>query len=76
MWLFGFIKLRLVHSFDFKLLCIKETFSLLNRLKSLGGKGADNVNIATISLFGNYYAATETPQVIKYDPLTLGNSNF
>ena len=46
-------------------------WTILDRFKSLAGKGADNVNIATIQLFGHYYAATEVPQLIEYDPVTL-----
>ena len=45
--------------------------SILNRIKSLGGTGADNMVVNTLKLFGHYYAATELPQIIEYDPVTL-----
>lgn len=45
--------------------------SLWNRIKSLGGPTADNVVVNTLKLFGHYYAATELPQIIEYDPVTL-----
>ena len=46
-------------------------WTLWDRLKSIGGKAADNVNVATVPLFGHYYAATELPMMIEYDPVTL-----
>ena len=55
-------------------LCIKLNlyiFFLQDRLKSVAGKAADNVNVATVPLFGHYYAATELPMLIEYDPITL-----
>ena len=27
--------------------------------------------VNTLKLFGHYYAATELPQIIEYDPVTL-----
>ena len=45
--------------------------SILDRLNRLKGKGADNVVVSTVPLFGHYYAATELPQIIEYDPITL-----
>ena len=45
--------------------------SILDRLNRLKGQGADNVVVSTIPLFGHYYAATELPQIIEYDPITL-----
>ena len=33
--------------------------------------GADNMVVNSLKLFGHYYAATELPQVIEYDPITL-----
>merc|ERR1719320_884594 len=44
---------------------------VMDRLRNLGKPGADNVVVNTIKLFGHYYAATELPQVIEYDPVTL-----
>ena len=43
------------------------------KLLKLGhsNKGADNVVVSVISLFGHYYAATELPQIIEFDPVTL-----
>ena len=32
---------------------------------------ADIQNVHTIQLFGHFYATTETPRVIEYDPKTL-----
>ena len=46
-------------------------WGILDRLKSVVGKAADNVNVATVPLFGHYYAATELPMMIEYDPVTL-----
>ena len=43
----------------------------MNRIKNLGGPGADNMVVNTLKLFGHYYAATELPQIIEYDPVTL-----
>ena len=45
--------------------------SIFNRIKNLGSMGADNVVVNTVKLFGHYYAATELPQIIEYDPVTL-----
>ena len=43
------------------------------KLHNLGhsNKGADNVVVSVIPLFGHYYAATELPQIIEFDPVTL-----
>ena len=43
------------------------------KLLNLGhsNKGADNVVVSVIPLFGHYYAATELPQIIEFDPVTL-----
>ena len=35
------------------------------------GQMSDSANVATIVLFGHYYATTELPKVIEYDPITL-----
>ena len=43
----------------------------MDRLKGMKEPGADNVVVNTLKLFGHYYAATELPQVIEYDPVTL-----
>ena len=48
-----------------------EQWGILDRLKTIAGKGADNVNVATVPLFGHYYAATELPMMVEYDPVTL-----
>ena len=48
-----------------------EQWGILDRLKTIAGKGADNVNVATVPLFGHYYAATELPVMVEYDPVTL-----
>merc|ERR1711892_491501 len=44
---------------------------VLDRINKLKEPGADNVVVNTLKLFGHYYAATELPQVIEYDPVTL-----
>ena len=44
---------------------------VMDRLKGMKEPGADNVVVNTLKLFGHYYAATELPQVIEYDPVTL-----
>eukprot|EP00091_Calanus_sinicus_P012415 TRINITY_DN2800_c0_g1_i3.p1 TRINITY_DN2800_c0_g1~~TRINITY_DN2800_c0_g1_i3.p1 ORF type:complete len:414 (-),score=43.25 TRINITY_DN2800_c0_g1_i3:647-1888(-) len=44
---------------------------VLDRVKSLKEPGADNVVVNTLTIFGHYYAATELPQIIEYDPETL-----
>ena len=38
---------------------------------ALLGHMADSANVATIQLFGRFYATTELPRIIEYDPLTL-----
>ena len=45
--------------------------NVLDRLKGMGKPGADNVVVQSLNLFGHIYAATELPQVIEYDPVTL-----
>ena len=37
----------------------------------MGQPGGDNVVVQSLNLFGHIYAATELPQVIEYDPVTL-----
>jgi len=44
---------------------------VLDRLQGIQEPGADNMVVNTLNLFGHYYAATELPQVIEYDPITL-----
>ena len=45
------------------------TFKLHNQ--NIAILGADNMVVNTLKLFGHYYAATELPQIIEYDPVTL-----
>jgi len=44
---------------------------VMDRLKGLQEPGADNLVVNTLKLFGHYYAASELPQIIEYDPVTL-----
>ena len=44
---------------------------LLNSTTNIAILGADNMVVNTLKLFGHYYAATELPQIIEYDPVTL-----
>jgi len=43
----------------------------LDRIRGMFEPGADNMVVNSLKLFGHYYAATELPQVIEYDPITL-----
>ena len=49
---------------------IPKHTTILDRIKTLGEK-TDNMVVNTLKLFGHYYAATEMPQIIEYDPVTL-----
>merc|ERR1740139_1168625 len=51
---------------------VQET-SIMQRFKGLGDKNmaADNMVVNTFIVHGRYYAVTETPEVIEYDPITL-----
>ena len=42
----------------------------MDRLRGMKS-GADNMVVNTVKLFGHCYAATELPQIIEYDPVTL-----
>ena len=48
-----------------------EGWTIKDRFMSLLGHMADIQNVHTIQLFGHYYATTETPRVVEYDPETL-----
>ena len=50
---------------------IPPEWTMMDRLKAMTGGGmADNSNVAIISLFGHFYATTESPTVHEFDPIT------